>query len=158
MKISSEIPVKVPTPSERSCYPPKGNKKLRYSAWSQEHLRAGALLPLKPYFVNYLDYVQIAPFQLQTTGYRILSALKSLYHIQNWGEPSPVEISYLLSLKRTPPRAGSEGTAGFYYLGAWPQEKKLFEDAPNKPQSFKDKLFWTEALGCKHATFNQTRK
>ena len=98
LKISSDLPVKVPSPSDRSCFPPKGSKNWKYSAWSQEHLRAGALLPLRPYFKNYLDYVHIAPFQLQPNGYRILSALKSLYHIYDWGEPSPLEISYLLAL------------------------------------------------------------
>lgn len=158
LKISAEIPVKVPSSLDRSCYPPPGNKKLRYCAWSQEHLKTGALLPLKPYFRSYLEYVRIAPFQLETNGFRILSALKSLYHIQNWGEPSPVEISYLLSLKRTPPRAGAEGTVGFYNLAAWPQENKLFEDVPNKPQSFKDKFFWTRALGCSHTALNRTCK
>ena len=158
IKISSEIAVRVPTPSERSCNPPRGHKKLRYSAWSEEHLKAGALLPLRDYFKNYLNYVNIAPFQLQPNGYRILSALKSLYHLQEWGEPSPVEISYLLALKKTPPRKGSEGTAGFYYLAAWPQEKKLLESVPNKPPSFKDKFFWTGALGCKHASFSHSRK
>ena len=90
IKVSPEVVIKVPTPSDRSCHPPKGTKKLRYSAWSQEHLRAGALLPLRQYFKDYPDYVQIAPFQLQPNRYRILSALKSLYHIQNWGEPSPI--------------------------------------------------------------------
>lgn len=152
LRISADIPVKVPTSFERSCHPPKGDKKLKYSAWSQEYLKTGALLPLKPYFKNYLDFVQIAPFQLQINGYRILSALKSLYHIQNWGEPSPIEISYLLSLKRTPPR--NEGGTGFYYLVAWPQENQLFEDMPNKPQSFKDKFFRIGALGCDHSSFN----
>ena len=81
LKVSPEITVKVPTPDDRSCFPPKGHKKLKYSAWSQEHMRARALLPIKKYFKDYLDYVQIAPFQLQPNGYRILSALKSLYHI-----------------------------------------------------------------------------
>ena len=158
IRISPEVIVKVPTSSDRSCLPPKGHKKLRYSAWSEEHLRAGALLPLRQYFKDYLDYVQIAPFQLQPNGYRILSTLKSLYHIRGWGEPSPVEMSYLLSLKKTPPRKGSEGTVGFYYLAAWPQEKKLFEDVPNKPPSFKDKFFWTGALGSEYTSFNRTRK
>lgn len=132
INISPNIPVKVPTPSERSCYPPNESKKLRYSAWSQEHLRAGALLPLRPYFMNYLNYVQIAPFQLQPNGYKILSALRSLYHIKGWGVPSPIEMSYLLAPKKTPPRKKSESTVGFFYLAAWPQEKKLFEDAPQQ--------------------------
>ena len=121
-------------------------------------MRAGALLPLKEYFKGYLDYVQIAPFQLTPNGYRILSALKSLYHIKGWGEPTPVEMAYLLALKKTPPRKGSESTVGFFYLAAWPQENKLFEDAPNKPPSFKVKFFWTEALGCKRTSFTHTRK
>ena len=118
----------------------------------------GALLPLKPYFKNYLNYMQIAPFQLNTNGYRILSALKSLYHIKEWGKPTPVEISYLLDLKKTPPRKGSEGTLGFYYLASWTQEKHLFEDVPNKSKNFKDEFFWTGALDCTYSSFNRSSK
>ena len=77
LKISSNILVQVPSSSEFSCHAPKGAKKLRYSAWSEEHLKTGALLPLKSYFKNYLDYIQITPFQLHTNKYRVLSALKS---------------------------------------------------------------------------------
>ena len=127
--------MRAPAPFERSCTAPRGTEKLQYAAWSQEHLRTGALLPLRTYFKNYLNYVGIAPFQFNTNGYRLLSALKSLDHIKEWGEPTPVEISYLLALKKAPPRKGSEGTLGFYYLASWTQETHLFEDVPNKPKN-----------------------
>ena len=81
----------------------------------------------------------MAPFQLQTNPYRIISALKSMYQLQGWGEPSPEEICYLLTVKKNPP--GAHGGEGFYYLASWPQEKRLFEDVPNKPPNFK-KLFF----------------
>ena len=81
LRMSSDIPVQAPHPNERSCYAPHGSSKLQVAAWSQEHLRTSVLLPLRPYFRNYLNYVQISLFQLQTNGYRILSALKSVYHI-----------------------------------------------------------------------------
>lgn len=41
--------------------------------------------------------------------------------------------NYLLSLKRTPPRA--EGGEGFYYLASWPQENRLFEDMRTSPKT-----------------------
>ena len=156
LRVSLELPVRAPFPHERSCHTPAGSPSLQYSAWSQEHLRAGALLLLRPYFRNFLDHVELAPFQLQTNAYRILAALKSLYCLREWGEPSPEEISYLLSLKRNPP--GSHGGEGFYYLASWPQEKKLFEDVPNKPPNYKIQFFWTGALGCRHSSFNRARK
>ena len=158
LKVGADIVVRVPAPHERSCNAPRGTAQLQYSAWSQEHLRTGALLPLRPYFKNYLDYVGIAPFQLNTNDYRLLSALKSLYHVMEWGEPTPVEISYLLALKKTPPRKGSDSTLGFYYLASWTRENHLFEDVPNKPNSYKDAFFWMGALGCAHSSFNRTRK
>lgn len=158
LKVGADITVRAPALDERSCNAPRGTTLLQYSAWSQEHLRMGALLPLKSYFKDYLNYVGIAPFQLNTNGYRLLSALKSLYHIMEWGEPTPVEISYLLALKNTPPRKGSDNTLGFYYLASWTRENHLFEDVPNKPNSYKDAFFWTGALGCAHSSFNRTRK
>lgn len=145
LRISPELSVRAPLPHERSFHAPVGSSSLQYSAWSQEHLRAGALLPLKPYFRKILNHVELAPFQLQTNAYRILTGLKSLYHLREWGEPSPEEIGYLLSLKKNPP--GSHGGEEFYYLASWPQEKKLFEDVPNKPQNYKIQFFWTAPLG-----------
>ena len=100
--------------------------------------------------------MQIAPFQLQPNGYRMLTALKSLYYLQHWGEPSPSEINYFLALKKTPPR--TEGGVGFYYLASWAQEKRLFEDMPNRPKDFKSDFFWTGALGCIYSSFNRTHK
>lgn len=69
LEISLEIPVRAPLTHEGSCHTSNGSEKLRYAAWSQEHLKAGALLPLWPYFRNYVDYVKIALFQLQTNGF-----------------------------------------------------------------------------------------
>lgn len=43
LEISPDLPVSAPFLNERSCHVPKGSDKLRYAAWSQEHLRAGAL-------------------------------------------------------------------------------------------------------------------
>ena len=112
---------------------------------------------MRPYFQNYLIYVELAPFQMQTNAYRILAALKYLYHLHEWGEPSPEEIFYLLSLKKNPLRA--HGGEGFYYLASWPQEKRLFKDMPNKPLHFKDKFFLTGTLsGSLHCSFNRAYK
>ena len=116
-------------------------------------MRAGALLPLRSYFVDYLNHVRIAPFQLHTNGYRVLAALKSMYHLQGWEGPSPQEICYLLALKRSP-----KENEGFYYLASWPQEKRLIEDMPNKAKDFKGDFFWAGALECKFSSFNRTRK
>ena len=116
-------------------------------------MQAEALLPLRPYFQDYLNFVRIAPFQLHTNGYRVLAALKSMYHLQGWEGPSPAEICYLLALKRSP-----KENEGFYYLASWPQEKHLIEDMPNKTKDFKADFFWTGALECKFSSFNRTRK
>lgn len=157
LEVSPDILVRATFPHERSCHAPKGSDKLRYAAWSQEHLRAGAFLPFRRYFANYLNYVKIVPFQLQTNGYRILSALKSLYHTQCWGKPSPEQICYLRSLKNNSPRA--HGGEGFYYFASWPQESRLFKDVPNKPPHIRDKFFWTGALkGRCNRSFNRARK
>ena len=71
LKVSSDIPVREPPSFEHSCHAPRGTGKLQYAAWSQEHLRTGVILPLRPYFKDYLNHMQIAPFQFQPNGYRI---------------------------------------------------------------------------------------
>ena len=81
LKISPDLVVRVPTSDERSCHASRQSNKLQLSVWSKEHMRTSALHPFKPYFRNFVNYVKIAPFQLQTNAYRIQSALKSLYHL-----------------------------------------------------------------------------
>lgn len=141
LMISTDLVVRVPQPDERSCHAPRGSNKLQLASWSQETLRTGALLPLKPYFKIILTHVKIAPFQLQTNAYRILAALKSLYKLQGWGESTLEDIFYLFTLKKNPP--GAHGGDGFYYLAPWPQEKRIFEDVPNKPSNFKKQFSGT---------------
>ena len=55
-----------------------------------------------------------------------------MYQLQGWGEPSPEEICYLLTLKKNTLEA--YGGEGFYYLAPWPQERKLFEESLISPQ------------------------
>lgn len=57
LKISSNLSFRVLVSHERSYHAPRGTNKLQYSACSQEHLKTGALFPLKSYFTNYLNYV-----------------------------------------------------------------------------------------------------
>ena len=56
LKIYADLALRVPHSDERSCHAPKGSDKLQLAAWSQEHLRTGVLLPLRPYFRNFLYY------------------------------------------------------------------------------------------------------
>ena len=64
LKMSPNLEVRVPNPDERSCHAPGGSDKLHLSAWSQEHMWAGALLPFKLYFKLFTNFIGIAPFQL----------------------------------------------------------------------------------------------
>ena len=119
-------------------------------------MRAGALLPLKSYFKDFLDFFALVPFQLKTNSYRVLSALRSLYHELKWEGPSPREIMYLFCLKSNPSQA--RGGDGFYY-SSYPKEKKIFEDMPNHPPNFKLAFFWTDGLApSKFYLFSQIRK
>ena len=38
-----------------------------FAAWSDEHLKAEAFLPLDQYFANFLNYLKLDPFQLPLT-------------------------------------------------------------------------------------------
>ena len=149
---------RAPTRHERSCFAPGGrDSSVKYAAWSQEHLKAGALLPLKSFFRDFTDFVGLAPFQLNTNSYRVLSALRSLFHELGWIGPSPQEILYLFCLKSNPSRA--RGGDGFYYLSSYPKETKIFEDLPNHPPDFKKAFFWTDGLfPSRHRSFRRIRK
>lgn len=47
LEISPTLMVRAPRPDERSYYAPRGSDRLQLAAWSQEHKKACALLPLK---------------------------------------------------------------------------------------------------------------
>ena len=158
LNLSGSLKCRPPAEHERSCFALGGrDASVKYAAWSQEHMRAGALLPLKSFFKDFTDFIGLAPFQLNTNSYRVLSALRSLYHEMGWKGPSPQEILYLFCLKSNPSRA--RGGDGFYYLSSYPKEKKVFEDLPNHPPDFKRAFFWTDGLSpSRHYSFRRIRK
>ena len=120
-------------------------------------MKAGAVLPLKSFLKDFTDFVGLAPFQLNTNSYRVLSALRSLNHELKWAGPSPEEFLYLFCLKSNPSRA--RGEDDFYYLSSYPTEKKIFEDLPNHPPDFKKAFFWTDGLApSRHYSFRRIRK
>ena len=94
-------------PAQRANMPGGG-----LSAWSRQNIRAGATLPLHPYFRVVVDYFDICPFQITPNGYRVLSALYILYYFKRWGVPSPHEINYLFDLKSNP----KQNNMGFFIL------------------------------------------
>ena len=84
-----------------------------FGAWSQTHLMAGAMLPLQDYFVNFLVFVGLAPYQLIPQAYRLLSGLFIFYTARGWGSPSPAEILYFYELVSVP-KKGDKLKDGFY--------------------------------------------
>ena len=68
---------------ERSCSPLDES----FAAWSGEHFKAGAFLPLDQYFADFLNYVGLAPFQLPPNSYRLLAGLRYLFQKHEWRSP-----------------------------------------------------------------------
>ena len=113
------ITCRAPTEKEHNCWAPPRNEKLCYKAWSQKHMRVGALLPVQPFFTTILSCVGLAPFQLSPNSHRFLVAIKSLYRFMGWKAPFVQKILYLFNLKSNPDRVfrGEE----FFYLALYPE-------------------------------------
>ncbi|KAM6593428.1 hypothetical protein CsatA_001131 [Cannabis sativa] len=84
-----------------------------FGDWSQTHLMTGAMLPLQDYFVNFLVFVGLAPYQLIPQAYRLLSGLFIFYTARGWGSPSPAKILYFYELVSVP-KKGDKLKDGFY--------------------------------------------
>ena len=69
-----------------------------FGAWSAGHISAGATLPLHEYFVRFLTYVGIAPFQLLPQAYRLLAGWKVFCAAKEIAEPTPAEVLYFYKL------------------------------------------------------------
>ena len=106
---------------ERSCTPLDES----FAAWSGEHFKAGAFLPLDQYFADFLNYVGLAPFQLPPNSYRLLAGLKYLFQKHEWEVPTPADILYFFCLKASPDQRGRGG--GFYYLTRFPNTAAIIE-------------------------------
>ena len=66
LSLSGSLKCRPPANHERSCFAPGGrDAKVKYAAWSQEHMRAGALLPLKSFFKYFTDFVGLAPVNVE---------------------------------------------------------------------------------------------
>ena len=59
----ASVVARPPAEGERSCAPLDES----FAAWSGEHFKARAFLPLDQYFAEFLNYVRLAPFQLPPT-------------------------------------------------------------------------------------------
>ena len=54
----ASVVARPPAEGERSCAP----LDEAFAAWSDEHFKAGAFLPLDQYFTDFLNFVRLAPF------------------------------------------------------------------------------------------------
>uniref|UniRef100_A0A803P350 Uncharacterized protein n=1 Tax=Cannabis sativa TaxID=3483 RepID=A0A803P350_CANSA len=97
----------------------------RIGAWSLEHIKDGAILPLREYFREFCNYLRIALFQLIPSSYRILAYIKVLYQIMGWECLTPLEILYFYSVKAVPAR--KRGLGGFYYLGTHTNDRRIIQ-------------------------------
>ena len=137
---------------ERSCTP----LDELFAAWSGEHFKAGAFLPLDQYFADFLNYVGLAPFQLPPNSYRLLAGLRYLFQKHEWEVPTPADILYFFCLKASPDQRGRGD--GFYYLTRFPNTAAVIE-LPSHPNDFKDQFFMSTGFqNCEHHYFNRPRK
>uniref|UniRef100_A0A803P2T7 Uncharacterized protein n=1 Tax=Cannabis sativa TaxID=3483 RepID=A0A803P2T7_CANSA len=90
-----------------------------FGAWSQTHLMSGAMLPLQDYFIDFLVFVGLAPYQLIPQAYCLLSGLFIFYVAKGWASPSPVEILYFYELVSVP-KKGDKLKDSFFTLRAHP--------------------------------------
>ena len=141
-----------PLEGERSCAP----LDEEYAAWSDEHFKAGAFLPLDQYFADFLNYVKLAPFQLPPNSYRLLSGFRYLFLKQEWEVPTLADILYFFCLKASPVQWGRGDV--FYYLTYFPNTAAVIE-LPSHPNDFKDQFFMSTGFrNCELHYFNRPRK
>ena len=137
---------------EWSCAPIQDD----YGAWSDEHLKVDTFLPLDQYFIDFLNYVKLALFQLPPNSYRLLAGLKYLFLRHEWEVPTPADILYFFCLKASPDQKGRGD--GFYYLTRFPNSTSVIE-LPSHPNDYKDLFFMSNGFkNCEHRYFNRPRK
>uniref|UniRef100_A0A803PTB8 Uncharacterized protein n=1 Tax=Cannabis sativa TaxID=3483 RepID=A0A803PTB8_CANSA len=90
-----------------------------FGAWSETHLMSGAMLPLQDYFIDFLVFVRLLPYQLIPQAYRLLSGLFIFYAARGWAAPNPDEILYFYELLFVP-KKGDKFKDNFYKLQAHP--------------------------------------
>lgn len=67
-----------------------------------ESFKLGVRLPLQPYFAKILGGMHLAPSQLYSNGWRVLSGLFVLWEMCQFAQHSLVEIKHLYQLRSSP--------------------------------------------------------
>ena len=91
-----------------------------------------------PEFIDFLNYIELAPFQLSPNLYRLLAGLKYLFLKHKWEVPTPTEILYFFCLKASPEQKGQGD--GFYYLTRFPNSASVIE-LLSHTNDYKDQFF-----------------
>ncbi|KAL9411905.1 hypothetical protein AB3S75_045498 [Citrus x aurantiifolia] len=95
--IPDGIPLKVPGKKDNPSRPPKC-----YVTLFMESFKFGMRLPLRPYFIQMLDGLHLAPGQLNPNGRMVLSSLFILWSKCGQSEPTVKEVKYLYQPKSSP--------------------------------------------------------
>ena len=124
-------------PAQRANLPGGG-----YSAWSRYNIKAGATLPLHPYFRAVVDY--------------LLLTLYILYYFKRWGVPSPHEINYLFDLKSNP----NQNNTWFIYFSHQEPHRTFLSDVTFKsnPGKYYHEYFLISEMEANNLAFCQSGK
>ncbi|KAH9684650.1 hypothetical protein KPL70_013634 [Citrus sinensis] len=131
--IRGEIPLKIPRKKDTPSRPPRG-----YVTLFLESFKYGLRCPLQPYFAQILKGLNLAPGQLNPSGWRVLSGLFILWDRCCQSEPTIDEVKHLYQLKSSPK------DAGWYYFQSSTKTRKPITDLPTGGVgNWKKKFFFT---------------
>ncbi|KAL9431579.1 hypothetical protein AB3S75_026717 [Citrus x aurantiifolia] len=142
--IPSEIPLKIPGKKDTPSRSPRG-----YVTLFLESFKYGLRCPLQPYFARILNGLNLAPGQLNSNGWRVLSGLFILWDRCCQSEPTVDEVKHLYQLKSSPK------DAGWYYFQSSTKSRKPITDLPTGGGgTWKRKFFFSGGLWGQVAQIN----
>lgn len=95
-----------------------------------ESFKLGARLPLRPYFAKVLSGMHLAPSQLHSNGWRVLSGLFVLWDRCQLEELTTKEIKNLYQLRSNPKEAG------WYYFMSSSTKRKPITGFPSSCKNY----------------------
>ena len=135
--IPEEVLLIVPGKSDVHSRPSKGYVTMHF-----ENFKLGARLSLQRYFAKILGGMNLAPGQLHSNGWRVLSAMFVLWERCGSEELSLIEVKHLYQLRSSPKEAG------WYYFMYSSAKRKPITEFPSSCKNWKTKFFFAGGNWC----------
>ena len=133
-QIPDDVVIRIPDPDERACCPKYEGDVAFYEA----DLRAGLRFPIQPFVRELLDFLSLAPGQVNPNGWRTIISCMVMWRVSSNGEEDLTVDEFLFCYE--PVQIAL--SRGFWTFKNWDLNSRVVQGLPSSDKIWKDGYFF----------------